>query len=585
MKKTNSIITIIFLLLLVSFTLVEAQSASFTFQNQLFFTGSSFDPGTLYQDAIGGNLDVGLEICGLGQQFVGSTYAINVGGTWQYSLISYASSSNALSNADTISSGNCFVTSPGLMTLSPSELTTPSPNVNKAAFPGNLWIAYASSANPGTLTNFVFGGSNARLRGSYSVPRSFSQALGAVTVQTPQITFETNAGTFVKSATDPDFGIASDRQMAMGLCEDDAGFLCSSGQIITTPTFPRQFNVGLPASAINDQVVHNRNIVVNGIPQPICIGANLRPFINQITPDPVYYSQDLNVTFRITNQRNTPFEIQGGNVQVTSSFNVRVTIFESSNPSNIVFNDVISINDNLLPDAEVIRAIQWPAFAQSGVYTVRVEADVDNDIVECDESNNVVTQQFELLPITIATVNIDGNESLTFPFYNIPYNLSLLFTNSDGLILSNANVSMTEINGLSLMAPTQFYNHTLNSASQRTGIVTENKINFVTNDDGQSKFTFIPTLNYFYNDEYSHLDIESYLGNHSLYLTGVQSDGQEFIFIEDQVINQRLYFEVQNSTKNVTTTQKPLPHVSIVSQSMDFIYNTFSNFVRILAGI
>lgn len=583
MKKINktSKILILAVLLVAIIPLVQAQSASFTFQEQLFFTGSSSDPSTLYQDGIGGNQDVGIRLCDLGQRHAGATYAMNVNGNFINVLVSYYSSSTALSFTDLPSGGGCFDTSPGFMTVSPSELTTPNPDVFKAAFPANLWIGYSTQANPGTISDFVFAGSQARLRGSYSVTRSFNQAANQVSVQAPQITFQTPSGSFSRSATDPDFGIASDRRMVAGLCQDEFGASCNAGEILSTPTFPRNYNTGIGVGDINDQNTHERWVVFNGIGNDMCIGANLNPTITLVDPDPIYYSQTLNISFFVANPRDTPTERQGGNVEVTSSFTTRVTIFEQGNPSNVVFSQDFLITENLPPNGQVSREVQWPAFEQSGIYTVRVEADINDDIAECNENDNVAQQNFELRPITIPEIFIDGVETAVFPQANIPYNLSLHLRNSDGDTLSNATVRIIERNGLNLMAPTQIYNHTIDGSTQiQSGLVTQNQVGFITDFFGNASFTFIPTYNQLYLAQYDYLQVEEHIGGHELYLEGEQSDGEEFRFIENEVLLEKYFFDIQNKDSNITFVQKDLPNQLIATQVLDFIYHTFANFLK-----
>ena len=158
--------TIVFLLLIVTLPGVLALSGGFTTSTQMKYTGTSSDPGTFYQDAVGGsfgNADVGISLCDVGQRYVGGFYAINVNSIWYYSLITYSSSTNALAFTSNDAGGGCYEASPGFVTVSPSALTTPSPNVYRAALPGNLFIGYAGSANPGTVSDFTYSAGNAQL--------------------------------------------------------------------------------------------------------------------------------------------------------------------------------------------------------------------------------------------------------------------------------------------------------------------------------------------------------------------------------------------------------------------------------------
>lgn len=135
-----------------------AQTATFTKQSSgLYFTGNSNDPSTLYQDGIDGNLDIGIKLCDVGQRYVGAFYALRVQGIWKYALVSYdPSSSSALAFTDLASSeSGCYETTPGYLTISPSQLTVTDPDVYMAAFPGRLWIGYSTTNNPGSVSDFV----------------------------------------------------------------------------------------------------------------------------------------------------------------------------------------------------------------------------------------------------------------------------------------------------------------------------------------------------------------------------------------------------------------------------------------------
>jgi len=584
MKNLAALIIVVLFIQLISIfvlsTTVFALSGRITEDPQLYFTGTSTDPSTLYQDGIDGNSDVGLEICDVGARYVGLAYALRVGSSYYYVPISYYSSSTALSYTDT-QSGSCYQVTPGFVTVSPSQLTTPEPDVYKAAFPGNLWIGYdAGSGNPGTIGSFVFGGTSAQLQGSYSIQRSFSQTTRTVSVSTPQITFQTSSGSFSKSASDTSYGISSDRRMVLGLCDDSSGSICNQGEVLSSAVFPREYSTGLSASQVNDQNTYTKYVVANGMGNSICIGANLKASISQVNPNPIYYSQTLGVNITITNPRNTPYETFGGNVDVTSDFDVLVRIHEKNNLSKIVYTEVIPVTNTISPDGTQVVSINWPAYAKSGLYTVRVEVDSGADIAECDEGDNIATADFELRPITLPDIFIDGVKTETFQIPNVPYNLSFHFKNSDNLTLSNATVRMSEQNGLNLMGPTQIFNKTINGQTVKTGIVSKNSIEFISDKNGNATLTFIPTYNPLYVPRYNYTDLSEYIGNYSLSIGGSQEDGENFMFVINGALSSEYYLNLNNTDYQGVYVNKNIENKNIVSQVMDFIYHTFSNFVE-----
>ncbi len=585
--KTTNIILIVLSILNIASVLA---STGFTNQQSIYFTGDSSSPKTFYQDALDGNSDVGIELCDSGSNnfsnnYVGAVYALHTT-TWHYALITYESSSNALAQL-TQTSGSCHYTQPGYITISPSTLSSTSPNVYKAALPGNLWITYTSiSKNPGVLDKFEYSNGNAVLRGSYSMQASFDQSSRDVTVQKPTITFVTSSGSFTKNADDSSYGVSSERPMVLGLCDDDHGASCESGSLLTSFSSAKTLSSGLSSSQVNDQHTYTRYIVMNGIGSQMCIGANLYIADSDISvsQNPIYYSQYLNITFTIHNPRGSGTESLGGNVDVTSNFNVKVLIYPSTNTSNYVFNQTYTISDDVAVDSSVSKTITWEALAHSGTYYVKVIVDNSDSIDECDEStsSNTATTTFELKPITIPTILIDGISTSKFPVANVPYNLTLHFENSDNDVLNNASVLLIETNGLNLNVPTQVYNITIDGSgnTQKTGTLTKTTTYLTTDYYGNITITYIPTYNKLYSNQYSYTHIDDYIGNHSITLSGAQSDGETFIFIDStKHVSSEYNLTINQTDYSGDHTSKSLIHEDIVSQTLDFIYQTFVVFL------
>ncbi|MGM5480826.1 MAG: hypothetical protein ACQESE_00280 [Nanobdellota archaeon] len=597
MKAREITKTIFILVIITLFTAsVTAESGSFISQNpmnpseyvqasSLYFTGTSSDPGNLYLDAYGANEDIGIQLCDVGQRYVGGFYAMNIGGAWESSLVTYSSSSEALAYTSEDTESGCYGTVPGFVTISPSHLTTSDPDVYKAALPGNLWIGYDTGANPGTVSDFVFSGGDAKLRGDYNVQRSFDQSTRQIAAQTPQIQFRTSSTSFSKPASDSSFGISSSRQMVMGVCDDDYGQFCSDGQLFSSPTFPATFDTGLGESQVNDQQIHTKYVVMNGIGKEMCIGANLKSQISSVTPDPVYYSQNLEIQFAINNPRDTPYETYGGNVDVTTPFDVRLRIYEAADPSNVVYTDTFTVSSSVLSEGSLPYIINWPAFEHSGIYTVEIDADIGGDITECNEGDNIATMNFELLPITLPEINIDGLELDSFPVPNVPYNVTFHMENSDGDVLRNANVIMTEKNGLNLAAPTQTFEADIDDMgnTENRGVVSTSQAYFMTDYYGNVSFTFIPTYNKLYFDG-SGVNLSEYVGNYSLSFTGNQSDGENFKFVLNGSLESDYPLTIDNKNYTGPYNQKELPNKNMVSQVLDYAYHAYTNFIETLVG-
>lgn len=585
------LVTLFFTLLFVSISLniSFSQSASIKTSSgtsvNLYFTGDSTDPKTWYQDAIDGNPDVGIEICDVGPKYVGAAYAINVNGEWKYSLISYRSSTEALAYTDQDEGNGCYFTSPGYLTISPSHLTTPSPNVYYASFPGKIRVAYASTSNPGTLSNFIL--TQNTLRGSYSVTRSFDEGTLLVTVQTPTIQFQSQAGSFSKPADDPTFGINSDRQMVIGLCSDENGDSCYDGYVLSSPSFPLQLQSGVPVA--NDQNTYTRYVVINSLGHKICIGANLQAKIDSIQPNPVYYSQTLTIKYTITNYRDTPTEQNGGNVRVTTDFRVEVKIYRQDDPSQIVFDNFYTITDDLLPGDSLQKTVTWNATAKSGNYIVEVSVDPDNTIKECVETDNTATDRFELKPVILPEIWINGVKTNTFEQAGVPYNLTLHLKNSDDVNISNGTVYLIEENGINVFSPTQIWNRQTNldnTSTEKTITKVYNKVEFLTDWFGNAQLTIIPTGNLLYAPEYNSIGFKDIAGNYSIYLQGYDYSGEPFVFVINGNITDKYPLHVTNYYyyEDVSNSYS-LPNInSYVEAIMNTVYTIFSKFWKVMVG-
>lgn len=566
------------------------KDSSFNIVN-LYYTGSSSsDPGQYYLDGVPskGNPNVGIELCDAGQAYVGAAYAMNVGGSWKYVLITYASSSEALSyTSSSGSTSGCYFTPVDFLTFSPYSYTTPDPDVYVAAFPGRLYVAYESSANPGTLSNFVYVGSNGYLRGSYTVGRSFSEDTCTISVSEPTITFYYYGGSFSASASDPNVGISNERRMVIGVCSDDHGETCYDGTVLSSASFPISFTTGLTGSpCVSDQMTPiDRYVVINGLGNYICIGPNLKVSITQLTPNPVYYNQTLTISYRISNPRDTPYETQGGNVKVTTDFVVHIAIFNASNPAQVVYETTQTITDDIPPNGYVDRTIYWRAAVHSGKYRVKIEVDYGDKIGECVEGDNSAEKEFEVKPVIIPEIWINGVKTNTFEYAGRAYNFSLYLRNSDNETLRNAYVKIVELNGLNLFAPTQIWEKVYDKYGNKTleAVRASSVLESYTDYYGWVNITLIPTGNKLFAPEYSYTNASQVLGNYSIYLTGKYLKNgvwEDFKFVINNQLRNTYPLEVKYPYTYEPYEKKQgfLNQKKYVEAVLDWIYNVFAIF-------
>jgi len=475
------------------------------------------------------------------------------------------------------------------MTISPSVLTTPNPDIKVAAFPGRLWAGYhAASENPGTISIFEYGGATMTLRGSYTVSKTFDETSRDISVSTPSVSYITSSGSFSKSMTATSYGLHDDRQGVMGVCDDDYGASCSEGMILNgASSFPIDVSTGLAAGVVNDQNTHTKYVVINGVGNEICIGANLYATLTSVTPDPVYYSQNITLGYGVTNPRDTANqELYGGNVQVDSTFTVNILIQRTDSlPYTTVYDQDFTITDDIAVDGTYSNSIEMPALWHSGTYTVTYTVDTDSDIDECDESasSNSETDTFILKAIQLPTFNIDGEDRTTFPNPGRPYNFSLTIKNSDNETTSNADVRFVEENGINLLAPLQIYTQETDGVGTTAdrGTITKNIVSFNTDYYGIANLTVVPTGNKFYSSEYTYLNVSDHVGNYSLYIEGEDESSDVFVFVIDGSLSYTypLTF-INDSVYEVASDRDFINQDSLFSQAFNYVYSIFANFWR-----
>lgn len=539
----------------------------------LYFTGSPTSVGNYYLDGATPNPDAGLELCGYGSQYIGGFYGIYVYGTYSYVPITYASSSNALALASN-SAGSCYYVNPGGVTFSIYQYSTPDPDIFIAAFPGRVLIGFSGSPNPGVVSNFLMG--TGQLLGSYSVLRSFNYigpTGGTINSEVSQISFSTTGGSVVKNANDAEFGISSTRRLVSGICADSQGLSCYAATIKTSAGVDI-LDAGLTGSPVTDQHTYRRYAVVNGLGYSLDIGADVRVSALTKSKDTVYYSQDQEINYTIMNY---------GNIPVTSLFYVRTTIENST--GSTVANWTKAYNQDLAQDSGSLNdTITWNAVAHSGTYTIRVIADYGGNLNETNEANNQQTTTFELKPIAIPEIYVDGehkNSSVVFEYPGRAYNLKLHLHDSDEEIVSNATVNFTEENGIMLFSPTQVWSADIGGGPTDAGTKTKSIVEVITDDYGNVSFTIIPSWNPLYKEEYEYTDIESFIGNYSMYLSGAQ-EGSELMFVVAGILTNRYPLEFENLTYTDIgiTTKTHYNQGTYIKQVMDYLYSAYALFWR-----
>jgi len=461
----------------------------------LYFVGTSSNPAQRYQDAISPNPDVGLELCGqTGTSYVGGTYAFNVGGTWNYTLITYGTDPTDALALTSLRAGDCYITSPmGSLTVSPSSLSSRTPQVYVAAFPGTIFVMNSSSQD-GSSPTFIAATASSLL-GSYSVTRTFDESTQDITVQTPTISFTTESGSFTKSASDADYGVNDDRRMAVAVCTDTQGETCTDGRIVNdSSVFPLDLASGVTP---NEALTFTRYVVINGLDYSICIGPDLNTNTLRIDGSAsltVYSGESVNISVITSNSQN---------VNVTSSFDIGINV-STTNPQNFTINSLGS------GESTTNYFIYDTSSLSSGAHTVQSIL-FDSALGDCNDGNDGATATLTIAKTYRPYVWIDGIQTNNFTHAGRPYNITIQLNDSDGNIVSGARIEFIESNGLNLFAPTQIFTETGDGLKPVSSAV------IFTNSTGEVSFSIIPTGNKLYEPAYASYNVSDHVGNYSLY--------------------------------------------------------------------
>ena len=548
--------------------------------DSLYYTPGP-SPGTdaYYQDAMGNNPDVGLMLCDdtlPPNYYVGLVYLMNQEVSPQWVLVSYGKSTQNLplaSITESFEGKQCKRTDIGDFTVSPSYYSDRNPVVYVAAFPARAYILYSTSPY-GTSPNFVE--ATNELSGSYTCSLSYTYSSNTVDFTLNSIIANTGAGTLSIALDDTYRGISTERPILVGVCLNSEGSNCPTGiEKLTSPSFPRTYNFDVSKSLVNDQHTYTRYGVVNGLEcGQICIGADVT-VTTSVALDPIYYSQNQTIYFTVTNL---------GNVPVTSPFSVKIEIRNSTHTvheATLSYDVDLAENGGSFSDSYV-----WQAIGRSGTYTVIVTVDSNNNLVECNEGNNQDSTTFELKPIILPRIFINGNETTIFPNPGLPYNLTLHLKNSDGLNISNGTVILVEENGVSAFVPTQIWNYTsLPNETSRNGTLVMNSVIFRTDYYGWASLTVIPTGNLLYAPQYAYTQIQETLGNYSIYLKGESFDGEEFVFVVEGKVTRKFPLQLQNLYSYEPEAEKvELPNYeNYVETFMNLIYTIFVKFWKMVS--
>jgi hypothetical protein len=488
-------------LLVAFFGLAFSQSAYIIDNSNAITNVYSSASQKVYADTFGDNPDLGLRLCGAGSRYVAAVYSADTGGSVTYIPVSWnltTGSSDTLVHTSINAGGGCYYTPIDAYAFSQFRDNTRTPPVYVSAFPGRIHVLYSNNVDGsgGSFEGVDY--ANGWLEGGYSTSRSFNEGTGMVTADINSITFVTDLGSISRGPGDADWGLSSStgRSALMALCADTIGDACSDAIIVNdSADLPVQLALNAPTS---DQVAYNRYLVVNGLAYGMCIGSDLRTSISA-NPGSMYSGGETEITITLTND---------GNVGITTDFMLGLDITGPGGYSNSTVE--WTITDNLDPGDSIQRTVNW-THTQSGTYTFTARGDEDNDLVECDKTDNNASTNVNIIPTYTLHVEIDGNYTNIFPIWGRPYNVTMWITDSDGNYVANPRYVITETNGLNYFSPTQVWN---DSGTGR-GLKVYNRAEMTGNGTGHVRMTLAPTCNLLYT-VYSAENVDAYVGDYGI---------------------------------------------------------------------
>ncbi len=428
------------------------------------------------------------------------------------------------------------------LTFSATKVVGGSGNPGASWYPAQIYAVLSSDDAVTADDKFVFLPQSAGwLRGSYSlstsVGGSYDQATGNVAFSVNGITGTTTTGS---QSIWPTYTDRNATFLAVGICNYVNGSSCSDTGLF----FPSQ-SITLSTGVVNPPVtspVNTKYYVINGFGTSFCIGPNLAVSISSNNSNPSDGSPVL-LTATISNS---------GNVNADVPF--QVSFYDGANLLDT--QTVTSLNKG----SNTQKTYVWDTTFKTGSHTLYAKVDESDMIKECYESDNTGQTTVNVQMVYYMRIFIDGVETTLISDVGKPYNITVSVTDSLGNAVNNANIKITEKNGISLLAPTQIWQE----GSLNKSVVSYSTAEVLTNSSGLVSFTIIPTGNKMMD---VNPDIRLYTGDYSmyaqLYITGT--------------LQRTMNFTVSSLTSSGPTARIVSTNQDNTDYIYDVIYQVFSN--------
>ena len=390
-----------------------------------------------YKDGGYVNPDLGIEVCDTTSpagKWVALFYALNE--SPKYIAISKNLSTSTpgvmakLGNSYLGDNGLiCANVTPSLVGIIDYPISDPYVYDEPAYFPAKVWAAVSDSPD---LLNAVFIPTNINFLGNYSsndYQSTYDVSNGNITLEVTGISAIT-----LNSAGKPSIISVSapTDSLIVGTCEDNQGIHCNDVKMETQQNLQSGIQLNTGHVDITDQNPHNMYLLINGIPYPLDLGADLIVSSIKIDHNPVFYGEKFNVTLNVTNI---------GNVNVTHPFNVSLTFWrniQGTTYQNVTLKQLYNTTalGNITPGKTVSLVFNYIAkpqlfpndsFNSTGTMEIVANADSSNNIKETKENNNVLVSSFTYSPDYEPEIYINGIKSYTFNYSGRVYNVTFSF--------------------------------------------------------------------------------------------------------------------------------------------------------------
>lgn len=529
-----------------------------------------------FTDGISGNPNVKLRIIGdnaadVANRYVGAVYAVNTSGSNPLmSVITADSVPPALGQT-----GAAFVCGGNWCADTALEVNfqtnTAATGDGAAFFPGNVFVFVSNNDNinfgagdelapvvsgvsGSTASRSTVIGSNGTLRGRYTangnLASTYNQATGNVNFGVIEAYGTPNTGSDVVISTSH----PNDPFVLMGLCDDVRGLSCDSVHSGNLSMGQVSMNTGIVNPP--DTIKTTKYSVINGLGIGFCIGPDVS--VSSVTKNPSggFPGTVFNITATVQNV---------GNVNVTKDFNVSFYDVAAG------FLGSRNISGGLpVGSSKSVWILYNTGSFSAGTRTINVYSNhTDVGIADCNNGNNQGSTSIILAKAYMLNFFINGNKTTTFDSPGRIYNITAVLNDTDGNLINNATIRITEENGLSLFAPMQIFNET---PALKNGVKPITTAEVRTSIAGKAEFALAPSGNPLYYPPYASSNVEHYHGNYTVYAEAFSPSGGKY-----QLVQMPSFTFIDRVEFNFTNNTIQYPNASQLASEQ---YKRQNNFVQ-----